>query len=65
MTYTELMMSMGRSDHVNQMCSMNSLSVIDGSLTVRNKSSSSKKKIWTKSMEHKFLDLLLEQVHLG
>ena len=65
MAYTELMMSMDGSDHVNQMCSPITLSDIDGSLAVSNKSSSSKKKMWTKPMERKFLDLLLEQVHLG
>ena len=65
MSYTELMMSMDGSDHVNQMGSPITLSDIDGSLAVSNKSSSSKKKMWTKPMERKFLDLLLEQVHLG
>ena len=65
MAYTELMMSMNGFDHVNRMCSPITLSDIDGFLTVSNKSSSSKKKMWTKLMHCKFLDLLLEQVYLG
>ena len=65
MSYTELMMSMDGSDHVNPMGSPVTLSDIDGSLAASNKSSSSKKKMWTKPMERMFLDLLLEQVHLG
>ena len=64
MAYTELMMSMDGSDHVNQMCSPITLSDIDGSLTTSNKSSSSKKKMWTKPMECKIIVLLLKQVHL-
>ena len=32
---------------------------------MRKKSSSSKKKIWEKMMEHRFLYFILKQVHLG
>lgn len=66
MAYTELMMSMDKPISVSQMDSPISLSEMDGPLNARHISSCSSKKImWIKKMKHKFIDFLLEQVHLG